>query len=79
MPQRLVGTGGLTHHDGTLDGGDGHGGQFGGILADEMGLGKTVEAIATLAHLRAKGDNNFLVVCPAAVVIIAPGRCRRAC
>ena len=38
------------------------------IIGDEMGLGKTVEAIATLAHLRAKGDNNFLVVCPAAVV-----------
>lgn len=38
------------------------------IIGDEMGLGKTVEAIATLAHLRAKGDHNFLVVCPAAVV-----------
>ena len=38
------------------------------IIGDEMGLGKTVEAIAALAHLRAKGDNNFLVVCPAAVV-----------
>lgn len=38
------------------------------IIGDEMGLGKTVEAIATLAHLRAKGHNNFLVVCPAAVV-----------
>lgn len=38
------------------------------IIGDEMGLGKTVEAIATLAHLRAKGEHNFLVVCPAAVV-----------
>ncbi|MBX7452220.1 DEAD/DEAH box helicase [Mycolicibacterium sp. 3033] len=38
------------------------------IIGDEMGLGKTVEAIATLAHLRAKGENRFLVVCPAAVV-----------
>lgn len=38
------------------------------IIGDEMGLGKTVEAIAVLAHLRAKGDHNFLVVCPAAVV-----------
>ena len=38
------------------------------IIGDEMGLGKTVEAIAVLAHLRAKGKHNFLVVCPAAVV-----------
>ena len=38
------------------------------IIGDEMGLGKTVEAIAALAHLRAKGGHNFLVVCPAAVV-----------
>ncbi|OMC38983.1 helicase SNF2 [Mycobacterium sp. GA-1841] len=38
------------------------------VIGDEMGLGKTVEAIAALAHLRAKGDHNFLVVCPAAVV-----------
>jgi hypothetical protein len=38
------------------------------IIGDEMGLGKTVEAIATLAHLRAKGEQSFLVVCPAAVV-----------
>lgn len=38
------------------------------IIGDEMGLGKTVEAIAALTHLRAKGENNFLVVCPAAVV-----------
>jgi hypothetical protein len=38
------------------------------ILGDEMGLGKTVEAIAVLAHLRAKGSQYFLVICPAAVV-----------
>ncbi|WP_082691106.1 SNF2-related protein [Mycobacterium sp. GA-1199] len=38
------------------------------IIGDEMGLGKTVEAIAVLAHLRAKGEQNFLVICPAAVV-----------
>lgn len=38
------------------------------IIGDEMGLGKTIEAIAVLAHLRAKGEHNFLVVCPAAVV-----------
>lgn len=38
------------------------------IIGDEMGLGKTVEAIAVLAHLRAKGEHNFLVICPAAVV-----------
>ncbi|OYN79552.1 DEAD/DEAH box helicase [Mycolicibacterium sphagni] len=38
------------------------------IIGDEMGLGKTVEAIAVLTHLRAKGDHNFLVICPAAVV-----------
>lgn len=38
------------------------------IIGDEMGLGKTVEAIAVLAHLRAKGEHNSLVICPAAVV-----------
>ncbi len=38
------------------------------IIGDEMGLGKTVEALAVLAHLRAKGAHHFLVVCPAAVV-----------
>ncbi|CAM3578305.1 Helicase SNF2 [Tsukamurella ocularis] len=38
------------------------------IIGDEMGLGKTVESIAVLAHLRAKGDNHFVVICPAAVV-----------
>jgi hypothetical protein len=38
------------------------------IIGDEMGLGKTVEAIAVLAHLRAKGSHHALVICPAAVV-----------
>jgi ERCC4-related helicase len=38
------------------------------IIGDEMGLGKTIEALAVMAHLRAKGDQHALVVCPAAVV-----------
>lgn len=38
------------------------------IIGDEMGLGKTVEALAVLTHLRAKGSQHTLVVCPAAVV-----------
>jgi superfamily II DNA or RNA helicase len=38
------------------------------IIGDEMGLGKTIEALAVLTHLRAKGSQHFLVVCPAAVV-----------
>lgn len=38
------------------------------VIGDEMGLGKTIEALATLAHLRAKGAHHFIVVCPAAVV-----------
>lgn len=38
------------------------------IIGDEMGLGKTVEAIAVMAHLRAKGSHHALVICPAAVV-----------
>ena len=39
------------------------------ILGDEMGLGKTIEALAVLAHLAAKGQRRFLVVCPASVQI----------
>jgi superfamily II DNA or RNA helicase len=39
------------------------------IIGDEMGCGKTVEAIATLAHLRAEGARHFLVVAPASVLI----------
>ncbi|TQS42982.1 DEAD/DEAH box helicase [Cryptosporangium phraense] len=38
------------------------------LVGDEMGLGKTLEALAVLAHLRSRGANRFLVVCPAAVV-----------
>lgn len=38
------------------------------IIGDEMGLGKTVEALAVMAHLRAKGSHHAIVVCPAAVV-----------
>ncbi|GAA3156398.1 DEAD/DEAH box helicase [Nonomuraea roseoviolacea] len=39
------------------------------ILGDEMGLGKSVEAIAVLAHLRARGATHFLVVCPTSVLV----------
>ena len=39
------------------------------VLGDEMGLGKTVQAIAALAHLAARGESHFLVVCPASVLI----------
>jgi superfamily II DNA or RNA helicase len=39
------------------------------ILGDEMGLGKTIQAIAALAHLRARGDRHFLVACPVSVLI----------
>lgn len=38
------------------------------IIGDEMGLGKTVEALAVLAHLRARGSHHSMVICPAAVV-----------
>jgi hypothetical protein len=39
------------------------------VLGDEMGLGKTVQALAVFAHLAAKGQRRFLVVCPASVQI----------
>ncbi|AJE82626.1 hypothetical protein SLNWT_2250 [Streptomyces albus] len=39
------------------------------VLGDEMGLGKTVQALAVLAHLAARGESHFLVVCPASVLI----------
>ncbi|KAB2974552.1 DEAD/DEAH box helicase [Streptomyces sp. SS1-1] len=39
------------------------------IIGDEMGLGKTIQAIAALAHLAARGETHFLVVCPASVLI----------
>ena len=39
------------------------------ILGDEMGLGKTIQAIAAIAHLKARGGGHFLVACPASVLI----------
>ncbi|TQM08968.1 DEAD/DEAH box helicase [Pseudonocardia kunmingensis] len=39
------------------------------MLGDEMGLGKTIQALAVFAHLAAKGQRRFLVVCPASVQI----------
>ncbi len=43
---------------------------LGAILADDMGLGKTVQALAWLAHLKAREPDGgpSLVVCPASVV-----------
>jgi superfamily II DNA or RNA helicase len=38
------------------------------IIGDEMGLGKTIQALAVAAHLAAKGQRRFLVICPASVV-----------
>ncbi|MCA1840751.1 MAG: DEAD/DEAH box helicase [Actinomycetota bacterium] len=39
------------------------------IIGDEMGLGKTIEALAVMGHLRSAGEEHFLVVCPASVII----------
>ncbi len=39
------------------------------LLGDEMGLGKTVQAIASMVAIRNFGENRFLVVCPASVLI----------
>jgi superfamily II DNA or RNA helicase len=39
------------------------------MVGDEMGLGKTIEALAVFAHLAAKGQRRFMVVCPASVQI----------
>jgi SNF2 family DNA or RNA helicase len=39
------------------------------LLGDEMGLGKTIQALAIIAHLKAKGETHFLVVCPASVLV----------
>ena len=39
------------------------------LLGDEMGLGKTMQAIASMAALKAEGKNHFMVVCPASVLI----------
>ena len=38
------------------------------ILGDEMGLGKTVQAIASLTHLRNKGEKYFMVISPLSVL-----------
>ncbi len=39
------------------------------LLGDEMGLGKTVQAIASMVAIRNVGENRFLVVCPASVLV----------
>ena len=39
------------------------------LLGDEMGLGKTIQAIASMVALRNFGEEKFLVVCPASVLI----------
>ena len=39
------------------------------MLGDEMGLGKTVQALAVIAHLAARGQRRFLVICPASVQV----------
>lgn len=39
------------------------------LLGDEMGLGKTVQALAALQCLANQGKKNFLVICPASVLI----------
>lgn len=39
------------------------------LLGDEMGLGKTMQAIASFCHLKATGEDHFLVVCPLSVVV----------
>lgn len=39
------------------------------LLGDEMGLGKTIQAIAAVVSLNNGGENKFLVVCPASVII----------
>lgn len=39
------------------------------LLGDEMGLGKTIQAIASMATLKAQGKHHFMVVCPASVLI----------
>ena len=39
------------------------------LLGDEMGLGKTIQAIAAMVSLRNVGEDHFLVICPASVLI----------
>ena len=38
------------------------------LLGDDMGLGKTIQAIASIAHLKAQGGKYFLVICPLSVL-----------
>ncbi|MCR4586575.1 MAG: DEAD/DEAH box helicase family protein [Lachnospiraceae bacterium] len=38
------------------------------LLGDDMGLGKTIQAIASIAHLKARGGKYFLVICPLSVL-----------
>ena len=39
------------------------------LLGDEMGLGKTIQALAAIISLRNAGEDHFLVICPASVII----------
>lgn len=39
------------------------------LIGDEMGLGKTVETITAMAHLSAKGEKCFAVICPLSVLV----------
>ena len=39
------------------------------LLGDEMGLGKTVQAIAAMQALKNQGEDRFMVVCPASVLV----------
>lgn len=39
------------------------------LLGDEMGLGKTIQALAAIISLKNSGENHFLVICPASVII----------
>ena len=34
------------------------------LIGDEMGLGKTMQALAVFAHLAARGEKHFVVICP---------------
>ena len=39
------------------------------LLGDEMGLGKTVQALAAIQDLFNRGEDHFIVICPASVLI----------
>ena len=39
------------------------------LLGDEMGLGKTIQSIAAMASLKSTGENYFVVICPASVIM----------